>query len=71
MNFTNSSEQAAGRTCPLCTNEPVEPVTMHGEQVCAECVSRCQICTGPMLIGSLICESCAQVHPDVATGRAA
>lgn len=63
---------AAGRTCPLCAHEPVEPVTLHGELACAACLGRCQICTGPTLIGTLICELCALVHQDpAAAGRAA
>lgn len=67
---------AAGRTCPLCAHEPVEPVTWHGELACAACLGRCQICTGPTLIGTLIgtliCELCALVHQDAAAaGRAA
>lgn len=62
----------AGRTCALCEKEPVEPVTWQGEQACAECLIRCQICTEPTLIGTLVCDLCAVVHHSVdAAGRAA
>ena len=48
------------QTCPMCGNEPVEPVRVEGQLACQSCTSACTICSWPCVPGDEVCSECVR-----------